>query len=109
MNHIRNAFRGWKDYTVESFEFLHTDNPTISDSPRFTRALERATGVWIAGGTQGRLVHRYGQTRVEELLRRVVARGGVVGGTSAGASVMSSLMIRYGSPTDAVVDQGYGL
>lgn len=106
---IRRAFGGWREYAVESFDFLHTDNRQEADTARFTRVLERATGVWIAGGAQARLVRRYGQTRVEDLLRQVVDRGGVVGGTSAGASVMSQLMISDGSMTEAVVDRGFGL
>jgi cyanophycinase len=106
---IRRAFGGWREYSVVSFDFLHTDNRQEADTARFTHALERATGVWIAGGAQARLVRRYGQTRVEELLRQVLDRGGVVGGTSAGASVMSQLMISDGSMTEAVVDRGFGL
>lgn len=108
-DHVRRAFGGWRNYNVARFDFLHTDDPDDANSPRFTRYLEQATGVWIAGGAQGRLTYRYGERRVEELLRQVVDRGGVVGGTSAGASVMSALMIRYGSPTEAVLDRGFGI
>lgn len=107
--HVRRAFGGWRNYNVARFDFLHTDDPEVADSPKFTRMLEQATGVWIAGGAQGRLTYRYGERRVEALLRQIVAKGGVVGGTSAGASVMSGLMIRYGSPTEAVLDRGFGI
>ena len=107
--HLRRAFGGWRNYDITRFDFLHTDDPEVADSPKFTRVLEQANGVWIAGGAQGRLTYRYGERRVESLLRKVVARGGVVGGTSAGASVMSALMIRYGSPTEAVLDRGFGI
>lgn len=107
--HVRRAFGGWRSYDVARFDFLHTDDPEVADSPKFTRMLEQATGVWIAGGAQGRLTYRYGERRVEALLRQIVAKGGVVGGTSAGASVMSGLMIRYGSATEAVLDRGFGI
>lgn len=109
LNHLRRAFGGWRNYNITSFNFLHTDDPDVADSAKFTKVLEQATGVWIAGGAQGRLTYRYGERRVETLIRDVVARGGVAGGTSAGASVMSALMIRYGSPTEAVVDRGFGI
>ena len=46
-------------------------------------------------------------TRVETELRKVLLRGGVVGGTSAGAAVMSDLMICSGNPV-AVVGEGFG-
>ena len=38
----------------------------------------------------------------------VLERGGIIGGTSAGAAIMSRMMIRYGSPK-AVVDAGFNL
>jgi cyanophycinase len=109
LTRIRSAFGGWREYKVASLDFLHTDSRQQADAAGFTRALERATGVWIAGGAQARLIRRYGQTRVEALLRQVLDRGGVVGGTSAGASVMSELMISEGSKYEAVLDRGFAL
>ena len=109
LTNIRSAFGGWREYKVAAFDFLHTDSRQQADAVGFTRALDKATGVWIAGGAQARLVRRYGQTRVEELLRQVLDRGGVVGGTSAGASVMSELMISEGSKYEAVLDRGFAL
>ena len=46
--------------------------------------------------------------RSKQALRGVLERGGIIGGTSAGAAIMSRLMIRYGSPK-AVVDAGFNL
>lgn len=104
-----DAYEGWKNYDVTSFDFLHTDDPDEADSADFCKILEVATGVWIGGGAQARLTYRYGGRRVEQLLRNVLERGGVVGGTSAGASVVSGLMIRDGSATQAATDRGFGL
>jgi cyanophycinase len=109
LSRIRARFSGWLEYDLESFDILHTDRPSDSDRASFCEVLEEATGVWIAGGGQQRLIHRYGETRVEKLLRNVLERGGVVGGTSAGAAVMSGLMILEGSQTQAIVDRGFGL
>jgi cyanophycinase len=109
MAHVRRAFGGWREYDVQSFDFLHTDEPEEADEHEFCKALESATGVWFPGGAQSRLTFRYGQRRAEKLIRQVLVRGGVVGGTSAGASVQSRLMIRYGSSTEATLDRGFGL
>lgn len=109
MAHIRRRFNGWRDYELASFDFLHTDEPDESDTDEFCKPLMEATGVWFGGGAQGRLTHRYGERKVEKLLHGIVSRGGVVGGTSAGASVLSSVMIRYGTNTEAAVDRGLGL
>lgn len=106
--HMRREFSNWLDYHVASFEFLHTDDPQQANTAEFIKPLEEATGVWIGGGTQERLMYRYGGTLVAEAIGRVLARGGVVGGTSAGASVLSEHMIRHGSRSEAVTDQGFG-
>ena len=47
--------------------------------------LDRVDGVWFTGGTIGAISHRYSGTAVEDKLCELIARGGVVGGTSAGA------------------------
>lgn len=104
-----DAYAGWKNYDVTSLDFLHTDDPDDADDAEFCKILEVATGVWIGGGAQARLTYRYGGRRVEQLLRTVLERGGAVGGTSAGASVVSGLMIRDGSATLAATDRGFGL
>lgn len=102
-------FNGWLQYPVQSFDFLHASTREDADSEEFARPLATATGVWISGGAQGRLADLYKGTRVEQQLQRVLERGGVVGGTSAGAAIMSETMIRHGTSRDAVTDGGFGL
>jgi cyanophycinase len=64
-----------------------------ADSPEADRRLEGVTGVWFGGGDQSRLTRDIKGTRLERAIRRLYERGGVVGGTSAGAAVMSDPMI----------------
>jgi cyanophycinase len=59
-------------------------------------ALRKATGIFIAGGTQMRLTALLGGTRFEEELLAAYRRGAVIAGTSAGAAVQSRIMIAYG-------------
>jgi cyanophycinase len=80
-----------------SVRVLHTRSRATADEADFVAPLERATGVWIMGGRQWRLTEAYLGTRVQDELRRVLDRGGVVGGTSAGASVLASYLVR-GTP-----------
>jgi cyanophycinase len=108
MNHVRWRFAGWRGLDITSLDFVHTDSREKADTAEFVRPLERATGVWISGGVQGRLEYYYAGTRVEKALRGVLERGGVVGGTSAGAACLSKVMIRYGK-SDAVTGRGLGL
>ncbi len=106
---MRSRYKGWLGYNVQSFEFVDAKDSDEANSDELVEILDRATGVWIGGGTQGRLANIYGGTKCEAALRRVLERGGVIGGTSAGASIMSSCMIRYGSASEAVCDKGFGL
>ena len=72
-----------------------------------TQRSENQTGVWLSGGDQSKLVAAYQGTAVEKELQRLLARGGVIGGTSAGAAVMSQVMI-LGGRTPVAVGTGFG-
>lgn len=55
--------------------------------------LGKARGVWIPGGDQTRFARIFPEASgVPEAIRAVYRRGGVVGGTSAGASLMGGIM-----------------
>jgi cyanophycinase len=58
--------------------------------------LENADGIFITGGNQLRLTTILGGTNVAKTIRRSNARGVTVGGTSAGAAILSEHMIAYG-------------
>lgn len=104
---------------VNHFEILATDDPGDADDAAFVRPLASATGVWFCGGAQSRLNYRYvgrfpRQTRFQAALRDVLARGGVVGGTSAGMATLPEIMTLYGRRQtnawlDVVAAHGLGL
>lgn len=60
-------------------------------------ALKKATAVWFGGGRQWRFMDAYEGTKVEQLFRDVLARGGVIGGSSAGATIQGDYLCR-GAP-----------
>ncbi len=86
------ARSGAKDVTV-----LHTRDRAVADAEEFSAPLRRAKGVWIGGGRQWRLADSYLRTRTEKELHAVLARGGVIGGSSAGATIQGSYLVR-GAP-----------
>jgi cyanophycinase len=57
------------------------------------RLADGATGVYFGGGDQARLMSVLHGTRLEQTLRRLYQDGAVMSGTSAGAAVMSRVMI----------------
>ncbi len=61
--------------------------------PDAGRILDGAGGVFFTGGDQSRLTAVLLGTPVLDRIREIYEKGGVVGGTSAGAAVQSALMI----------------
>lgn len=98
----------WKLMGVTEVSVLHADSRSVADAPTFSEALETATGVWLSGGSQTWFSAWYRGTKVEERLHDVLRRGGVIGGTSAGASAMSDVMMA-GGRGEPVVGKGLGL
>ncbi len=99
------ALAAWKKRGFTAVTWLHSRDRTTADSPAFLKPLLEATAVWFEGGSQDRIAAAYVGTAFERELRAVLQRGGVVGGTSAGAAVMSRVMIERGNP---VPDIGTG-
>jgi cyanophycinase len=108
LEQIRYRFSGWFSYEVASFQFLDTNSRETADKDEFVKPLLEATGVWFSGGDQTRLTERYLGTKVQAALYKILERGGVVGGISAGAAVQSSTMMRDGW-TEPELGDGLGL
>ena len=80
---------GLKNVTV-----LHTRDRNEADTGQFAAPLGKARGVWFGGGRQWRLVDSYLGTRVQKELIALLDRGGVIGGSSAGATIQGSYLVR---------------
>src|SRR5215831_15558247 len=70
------------------------------------KRLEAASGIFFTGGNQLRLTTLLGGTPVARLIRHRNARGATVGGTSAGASILSEHMIASGDEGSAMIAGG---
>lgn len=109
-----SGFEGLRAAGATNLTVLHTRNREKANSEEFVAPLREADGVWIPGGRQWRLVDAYLHTRVHQELFQLLRRGGVVGGTSAGASIQASILVR-GDPTSNQIvfspqyDEGFGL
>jgi cyanophycinase len=78
---------------------LHTVNRTVANSDGFVAPLNTAGGVWFEGGRQYHLVDSYLGTKTEKAFHDILARGGVMAGSSAGASILASYLVR-GAPSN---------
>ena len=103
-----------RGFGVRAVTLLHTRDRRVADQPAFAAALDRADAVWFGGGRQWRIADAYLGTRTEAGLRRLFARGGVIGGTSAGASILASYLVRGAPEGNRIVsaaghEQGFAL
>ncbi|MDO5503001.1 MAG: cyanophycinase [Actinomycetia bacterium] len=76
---------------------VNPDSRADAHDPDCVAAIDAATGIFMTGGSQLRLSQFFPGTPVGAALHRAHARGAVVGGTSAGASIMSQFMISMGA------------
>jgi len=91
---------------VEHLEVLHTRSSSVADLRAFAAPLANATGVWLSGGRQWRLVDVYLDTETHRALTDLLARGGVIGGNSAGASALASFLLRGGDVNGEIIATG---
>ena len=88
------GLRSFRDAGATDLTVLHTTDRDEANSEAFVGPLRRARGVWFPGGRQWRLADAYLDTRTHDELRGVLDRGGVVGGSSAGATILGSYLAR---------------
>jgi len=82
---------------AKSVEVLDVKEREDANSPEALEMIQRATGIYISGGAQSRLVELLTGTTSMEAIRNANRSGVVVAGTSAGASVLASHMILGGT------------
>nr|MBC8289437.1 cyanophycinase [Planctomycetota bacterium] len=78
------------------------------ESEEFLSVINKAGGVWFGGGRQWHFMDAYEGTKAQAAIHEVLERGGIMGGSSAGASIQAEYMVR-GNPlgnTDMMAD-GY--
>ena len=84
----------WRNYGFKQVSVLHTRDPKIANTESFIAPLKEARGIWFGGGRQWRLVDSYGGTKAYIEFHNVLKRGGVIGGSSAGATIQGSFLAR---------------
>lgn len=103
---------GLQQLGATNVSILHTTDPKIADTESFAKPLRAARGVWFGGGRQWRLVDAYKNTLTETLFWNVLERGGVIGGSSAGATIQGSYLARGDTRNNQIMvgdhEEGFG-
>jgi cyanophycinase len=82
--------------------FLNAKDRAEADSEAFVAPLKTANAVAFDGGRQWRLVDVYAGTLTEREIKAVLDRGGLIAGSSAGATIQGSFLVR-GSPKNNLI------
>lgn len=82
---------------------LHTYDRVVANTDDFVKPLKSARGVWFSGGRQWRLADAYENTLTEKEIRNVLSRGGVIGGSSAGATIQGSYLVRGDTRSNTIM------
>ena len=84
----------WKKRGLTNVFMLHTHDPKVADTEEFASVLSDAKAVWFDGGRQWNIVDSYAGTLTLREFHKVLERGGVIGGSSAGASILGDYLVR---------------
>jgi len=95
--------KGWRKIDV-----LHAADQPSALNADFAKQIQDASAVWIGGGDQTRLADRFLSSTLLMGLHKLLLRGGTLGGTSAGAAILSKQMIADGIDTP-IMGQGFGI
>jgi cyanophycinase len=100
-----NLFRELGAARVSVMDF---DTRRDCREPNRLQRLEEASGIFFTGGNQLRLTTLLGGTPVATVISAAQAAGVTVGGTSAGASILSEHMIAFGDEGSSVISGASG-
>jgi len=99
----KTAFRA---LGVKHIYHLSVDNRGEATLDSNLRILDGATAVFFTGGDQMRITSQIGDTPIFQRIQEIYEEGGVIAGTSAGASVMSETMLVEGGDEESPVVGG---
>lgn len=78
----------------QNIQILHTRDRKVANSDEFIKAINESNGVWFMGGRQWRLADSYLDTETHYAFNKLLDRGGVIAGSSAGATIQGSFLAR---------------
>ncbi len=84
----------WLKRGLKHVRMLHTADPKVADTESFAAPLRTANAVWFNGGRQWNIVDSYMNTLTYREFHKVLERGGVIGGSSAGATIQGEYLVR---------------
>ncbi len=89
-----DVIQPWLKRGLRNVRMLHTHDPKVADTEAFVSDLRAAAAVWFNGGRQWNIADSYAGTLTYREFHRLLDRGGVIGGSSAGATIQGEYLVR---------------
>ena len=88
------VLKPFRELGLTNAVMLHTHDPKVANTEEFAKTLRDANAVWFIGGRQWNIWDSYGDTLTQREFEKVLERGGVIAGTSAGATIQGQFLVR---------------
>jgi cyanophycinase len=99
--YLESYQKAFADLGVTDLVELYVNDRGETHNEGKLSVLEGAAGVFFSGGDQLRIASQIGDTPIERRVRAIHEAGGLIAGTSAGASVMSETMLVGGTSSES--------
>ena len=76
-----------------NIQVVHTRDRAKVDLPENIKKIQNASAIYFTGGDQSRIADVFFGTKIHDELKNLLQRGGVIMGSSAGATIMGTLLI----------------
>ncbi len=86
--------QGFEKYGFQEVTILHTRDTADANNDEFIEPLKQATGLYFMGGRQWRIADGFLNTKAHKEMFNLLDRGGVIAGSSAGATIQGSYLAR---------------
>lgn len=108
----RSAMYAREELGMPNVTVVHSHDRSTADTAAFVIPICEADALWFTGGRQWRIADAYLGTLAETEIRNVLKRGGVIGGSSAGASIQGSFLVRGDTKSSRILigdhQRGFG-
>lgn len=93
----------FKRFGFTNITIMHTSNPKEANKESFIKPLKEATGIFFSGGRQWRISDGFLNTKAHKEMFKLLDRGGVIAGSSAGATIQGSYLARGDSKSNQIM------
>lgn len=84
----------FEKYGFSEITILHTRDSARANNDQYIEPLKSATGIFFTGGRQWRIADGFLNTKAHDEMFKLLDRGGVIAGSSAGATIQGSYLAR---------------